>query len=353
MDFESACEFLESLDSWERDRNSEYDFDLERFRSVVSGAGVDFSGLRIVHVAGSKGKGTVCHLISELLKREGKTVGLFTSPHLRDVRERIRVNGEMISRERFGEYVGEVVGLEVTYFEALTLVALKYFVDEGVEFAVLEVGLGGRLDSTNIVTPELTILTAVEMEHVGVLGESLSEILDEKLGIVKEGVPLLVGDQSEEVMGLLKEKLKRKVDVYFVNGGDDARAKNEKLAMCAVSIISNDTLKFTQNVNIRNFLIEGRFDVREIDGKTVVFDVAHTVGSMKNLVETLKKRFPDKEFVFLVKFLPDKDREGMMKVIDEVAEDVYEGVGIEEIDLKKDQVLVVTGSHSLVGKFIP
>lgn len=369
MDFESALQYLETLISYERDRNFLYDeknFDLDRFRNVVANFGVDYSDLRIVHVAGSKGKGSVCNFVSEYFVRTGVSVGLFTSPHLRDVRERIRVNDEMISRDRFGEYVGivseflKLSGERITYFEVLTLIALKFFADEGVEFVILEVGLGGRLDSTNIVTPELSVLTAVEMEHVGILGDSLSEILDEKLGIVKEGVPLLVGEQSEEVMGLLKGKLERKVDVYYVDdfdvefeGDDVARVKNAKVAWCVIKIILNDTQKSTLNGIIDDFLIEGRFDSREIGGKTVVFDVAHTVESMKNLIQTLKIRFPEKKYVFLVKFLKDKNRDGMLKVISEIAENVYEGVEMEEIDLKRDQILVVTGSHSLVGKFLP
>ncbi|MFH1534091.1 MAG: cyanophycin synthetase, partial [Nitrospirota bacterium] len=303
--------------------------------------------------------------ISEYLVGIGERVGLFTSPHLYDIRERIRVNGEMISCERFGEYVGMVAGfleregVRITHFEVLTLIALKFFVDEGVEFAILEVGIGGRLDSTNIVTPDLCVLTSVEMEHVGILGKNLSEILDEKLGIVKRGVPLLVGGQSEEVMGLLKGKLDRKVDVYYVDdfdvefeGDDLARVKNAKTAWCAVEVLLGGVEKRVFDEIYEGLSMPGRFDVREIDGKTVVFDVAHTVESMKNLIRTLRTKFPEKKYVFLVKFLPDKDREGMMAQINEIADEIYEEAEMREIlgDLKRDQILVVTGSHRLVGK---
>lgn len=363
MDFESAERHLDTLLSYERERNFIYDennFDLDRFRKVVKEKGVDYSKLKFVHVAGSKGKGSVCNLISEYLVRDGFDVGLFTSPHLRDLRERIKVNGEMISKDDFAKYVNWAKGSEITYFEMLTLIALKYFVDRGVEYVAFEVGLGGRLDSTNIVTPELSVLTSVEMEHVGILGENLSEILDEKLGIVKNEVPLLVGDQSEEVMGLLKEKLKRKVDVYFISGGKNAWEKNLKLACNAISMILNVDVKCTKNVNIGDFQVEGRFDVREIEGKTVVFDVAHTVNSIKNLIDSLKEKFSDKEFVFLVAFKEDKDVDAMMKELESYSvkkislEDDIEGNYREILlDLKRDQILVVTGSHYLVGKIIP
>jgi dihydrofolate synthase / folylpolyglutamate synthase len=369
MDFESALQYLETLISHERDRDFLYDeknFDLDQFREVVEDFGVDYSGLRIVHVAGSKGKGSVCNFISEYLVRTDESVGLFTSPHLQDIRERIRVGGEMISHKRFGEYVGMIAdymersGKRITYFEVLTLVALKFFVDEGVEFVVLEVGLGGRLDSTNIVTPELSVLTAVEMEHVGILGDNLSEILDEKLGIIKEGVPLLVGEQSEEVMSLLKGKLERKVDVHYVDdfgaefdGDDRGRVVNVRMAWCALKLLFGGVDESVFGEIFENYNTPGRFDVREFGEKVVVFDVAHTVESMKNLMRTVKARFPDKKYVFLVKFLKDKDKDGMLKVINEVAEKVYEEVEMDEIDLKRDQILVVTGSHSLVGEFLP
>lgn len=381
MDFESACEFLETLVSYERDRDFEYGektFDLGRFEEVVRDFGVDYSGVKFVHTAGSKGKGSVCNFIAEYLVCSGLRVGLFTSPHLRDVRERIKVDGEMISRDRFAGYVGEVRdflegrGGVLTYFEVLTLIALKFFVDEGVDYAVLEVGLGGRLDCTNIVVPELSILTFVEMEHVGILGNTLDEILDEKLGIVKEGVPLLVGAQSEEVMGLLKRKLSRKVDVHYVDdfrseleslnldGVDLAKIRNAEVSYCALKILLGGVLKGLFERIFRKFRMDGRFDVREIEGKTVIFDVAHTVGSMENLIQALRAKFPDKKYVFLVSFLEDKDKEGMMKRILGVADEVNE-VNKDDVEvvyekslenLKRDQVLIVTGSHYLVGKIL-
>jgi len=390
MDFESACEFLETLVSYERDRDFEYGeeaFDLDRFALMVRDFGVDYSGVKFVHVAGSKGKGSVCGFVAEYLRccgsvRESVRVGLFTSPHLRDIRERVRIDGEMISRDRFAGYVGEVMdfladrGGGATYFEVLTLIALKYFVDEGVNYAVLEVGLGGRLDCTNIVVPELSILTSVEMEHVGILGGSLGEILDEKLGIVKEGVPLLVGAQSEEVMALLKRKLLRKTEVHYVDdfrseldslsldGVDLARIKNAEISYCALKILLGGGEKslFERIFNV--FRMDGRFDVCEVDGKTVIFDVAHTVLSMENLIQALRAKFPDKKYVFLVSFLEDKDKEGMMKRILEFADEVSVEKNIEGEDvkvvykdslknLKRDQVLIVTGSHYLVGKLLP
>lgn len=371
MDFGSALQYLETLISYERDRDFLYDeknFDLDRFRDVVEGFGVDYSGLKIVHVAGSKGKGSVCSFISEYLVRTGESVGLFTSPHLRDIRERIRLNGKMISCEQFGEYVGMVADylersdMRITHFEVLTLIALKFFVDEGAEFAILEVGLGGRLDSTNIVMPELCVLASVEMEHKGVLGNNLSEILDEKLGIIKEGVPLLVGEQSEEVMALVKGKLERKVDVHYVDdfdvefdGDDLARVKNAKIAWCAVDVLLGGVERRVFDEIFDGFQMPGRFDIHEIDGETVVFDVAHTVESMKNLIQTLKTKFPGKKYVFLVKFLKDKNKEGMMARINEVAVEIYEDREMNEIleNLKRDQILVVTGSHSLVGELLP
>jgi dihydrofolate synthase/folylpolyglutamate synthase len=423
MDFESALEYLERFVNYERMVDFEYgegDFDLERFREVVREYGIDYGEVKFVHVAGSKGKGSVCNFVAEYLRRCGGDgdgvfkIGLFTSPHLVDIRERIRVNGKMIGKERFAEYVarlrkfferrkkhprGDFFSKKITYFEALTLIALKFFVDEGVDYAVLEVGLGGRLDSTNIVVPELSILTRVEMEHVGILGENLEEILEEKLGIVKEGVPLLVGPQSEEVMDLIKRKLERKVDVYFVEDFncsflddyekdnsyyDKARIENAKIAFCSFKILLSWVDKDIFKEVFENFKLPGRFDVREIDGKVVVFDVAHTKNSTRNLIDSLVKFFSAEKFVFLVGMLRGKDVEGILRMIREVAERVvftsvrggrgYSGKELAKLfekvefnqkikiaedsvlayksafeELKEGEILIVTGSHYLVG----
>lgn len=392
MDFESAQKYLESFISYEEILKIPYNerhFDLQRLREFLADYGVDYSALKFVHVAGSKGKGSVCMMIANYLVKAGLMVGLYMSPHIVDIRERICLNGAMISREDFAAIIADLKkyidgrgACSLTYFELLTVVALKYFVDRGVDWAVLEVGLGGRLDATNIVRPKVTVLTTVEKEHSDILGDTLEKILNEKLGIVKKGVPLIVGFQNEEVKALIKQKVRE--ELVFAEDSDLSfdfhfeslvQEKNAKVAYLVLQKLLGDVDKDLFLQMLGDFKLIGRFDVRLIDGYEVVFDMAHTVSSMKNLIESLKRKFADKSFVFLLSFMKGKEVGEMLSLIRPVATEIIftashlergfsakELGGIEEdclkayqkalLQLKKEQVLVVTGSHFLIAKII-
>lgn len=170
---------------------------------------------RTIHVAGTNGKGSVSHTLAAILQASGLKVGLYTSPHLLDFRERIRVNGEMIPKERVTEFVEKERSffepLSPSFFELTTALAFKYFQEQKVDVAVIEVGLGGRLDCTNIITPDLSIITNISLDHTQFLGNTLEEIAAEKAGIIKDGVPVVVGetvcDSVANVFRLRAEKM--------------------------------------------------------------------------------------------------------------------------------------------------
>ena len=153
---------------------------------------------RTIRVAGTNGKGSTSHTLAAILQRAGYRVGLYTSPHLVDFRERIRVNGAMIPRERVVDFVEHerdfFEPLHPSFFELTTALAFKYFEEEGVDIAVIEVGLGGRLDCTNIISPVLSVITNISFDHVQLLGDTLPKIAAEKAGIIKPGVPVVVGE---------------------------------------------------------------------------------------------------------------------------------------------------------------
>ncbi len=152
---------------------------------------------KTIHVGGTNGKGSVCHLLAAILQKSGYKVGLYTSPHLVDFRERIRVNGEMISKEYVVEFVEKHKSffepLEPSFFELTSTMAFDYFRHENVDVAVIEVGLGGRLDSTNIITPMVSVITSISKDHTQFLGDTLGEIAFEKAGIIKPGIPVVIG----------------------------------------------------------------------------------------------------------------------------------------------------------------
>ena len=217
MDYRSALKYILGLTNYEKSLKELYspgNVDLERVRELLRRLGSPESGLGIVHVAGTKGKGSTAAMISSVLQKAGYRVGLFTSPHLHTFRERVQINREPISAEDFAgamekvkPHVEEInaVGEHgyITTFEALTAMALVYFAEKQVEALVLEVGVGGRLDATNVVTPEVSVITSISRDHTELLGETLPEIAGEKAGIIKEGVPVVVAPQVPEVEGVI------------------------------------------------------------------------------------------------------------------------------------------------------
>ena len=203
MNYKETTEFLFSqLPMFERQGKDGYKSGLENTLELDSIYGHPHKAFKTIHVAGTNGKGTVSHSLAALLQNNGYKVGLYTSPHLVDFRERIRINGECIpesyvvdfvekGRERFEE-------MRPSFFELTTAMAFCYFRDQGVDFAVIEVGLGGRLDCTNIITPELCVITNISFDHTQFLGNTLSSIAKEKAGIIKRGVPVVIGETYTE-----------------------------------------------------------------------------------------------------------------------------------------------------------
>lgn len=168
---------------------------------------------RMIHVAGTNGKGSTSHTLAAILQSAGYKVGLFTSPHLLDFRERIRVNGQMIPESAVIDFIRRYTNkrseLKPTFFELTTIMALEYFFKENVDIAVIEVGLGGRLDSTNIITPILSIITNISLDHTDLLGDTPAQIAKEKAGIIKEGIPVVIGEcDCPEVRSVFVEKSK-------------------------------------------------------------------------------------------------------------------------------------------------
>jgi len=193
-------------------------FGLERIRATLDALGRPQDRLRFIHVAGTNGKGSVCAMIESALRADGLRTGLFTSPHLAEPTERIRIAGRPVAAGRFADAFDRVhrvvehlleagaIDLHTTYFETVTAMAMLIFAEEGVDRVVLEVGLGGRLDSTNVVTPELCVITPVDFDHEAFLGKSLESIASEKAGILKAGVPAVFAEQRPEAAAVLEDR---------------------------------------------------------------------------------------------------------------------------------------------------
>ncbi len=216
--FRSAVNYLDSLVNWERVISTHYNssnFGLARIGRLLSALGNPHKKYKTAHVAGTKGKGSTATMLAEMIHGCGIKVGLYTSPHLLDIRERIAVNGDLISEAAFARAVAAVAGVAMkakvpnpTYFEVLTAAAFKHFADVGVEVAVIETGLGGRLDATNVIAPDVVGITSISYDHMAQLGSTLDAIAKEKAGVFKKGVPVVCAPQRDNVKDVLTEAAK-------------------------------------------------------------------------------------------------------------------------------------------------
>lgn len=213
MTYQETIEYIFSrMPSFQTVGSSGYKPGIESMKTMDAYFGHPHESFRTIHVAGTNGKGSVSHTLASILQSAGYKVGLFTSPHLRDFRERIRVNGEMVPEEFVVEFVEAhralIEKVCPSFFEVNVAIAFDYFRQEQVDVAVIEVGLGGRLDSTNIITPDLCVITNISMDHMNLLGDTLEQIAAEKAGIIKEGIPVVIG----EAEGSVKEVFQRKAE---------------------------------------------------------------------------------------------------------------------------------------------
>ena len=198
MNYQQTLDWLfAQLPMYQREGQAAYKANLDNTLKLDEHFGHPHRQFKTIHIAGTNGKGSVSHMLASILQEAGYKTGLYTSPHLKDFRERIKINGEMIPEEYvigFVEQNQEVfTAVKPSFFEMTVAMAFKYFADAEVDIAVIEVGLGGRLDSTNIITPLVSVITNISFDHMALLGNTLPEIATEKAGIIKPGIPAIIG----------------------------------------------------------------------------------------------------------------------------------------------------------------
>ena len=311
--------------------------------------------LRVVHIAGTKGKGSTAAMAAAILQRSGATVGLYTSPHVEDVRERIMVNGLWIAEERLTAHVNRMhpyleESLKTskkytpTFFEIFTAAAFLDFVAEGVDYAVLEVGLGGRLDATNVVTPLVCGITHVSLDHTDKLGDTLTLIAGEKAGILKPGVPVVVAPQEPPALGAIQSRAEavgapvRLVgrDVALVDRGAEfsvftPRRRYQRLRVplvgrhqrvnAATAIALAEEATASRGIRLTGKLArEGLAAVRwrarietVAERPRIVVDAAHNLASVQALLATLRAEFAFDRALFVVGISADKDVDGILR----------------------------------------
>ena len=211
MNYTDTLEWMyNKLPMYQRVGGAAYKVGLDNTVALLELLGNPHRNFKSVHVAGTNGKGSTSHMLASIFQEAGYKTGLYTSPHLRDFRERIRINGEMIPEDCVVDFIAqhqeefEKIGL--SFFEMTVGMAFDYFSHEQVDIAIVEVGMGGRLDSTNLITPELSVITNIGLDHVQFLGDTLEKIAFEKAGIIKEGIPVVIGETQAETHQVFEEK---------------------------------------------------------------------------------------------------------------------------------------------------
>jgi dihydrofolate synthase/folylpolyglutamate synthase len=358
--FTKALRYLDTLTDFERLRIVRYNsqnFDLDRMRSLLRKLGNPHEQFKSIHVAGTKGKGSTCAMIASMLQACGYKVGLYTSPHLMDIRERIAINGEMISHADFARLIRtiEPIGTKMrptpTYFDVLTAAAFKYFAEQRVDIAVIETGLGGRLDSTNVITPEVTAITSLSKDHMAQLGYTIAKIAEEKAGIFKTGVPAVTVTQDPDAEAVLK-RVADKVGAPLDIAGKSiefsfrfessrmlgphnriclttANSKFEHLAVplvgehqainCGLALSVLDKLKGRGMAisdakameGLAKTTIPGRMEMVNAKPRVIV-DGAHNAASLDALMKAIGQHVPYDSMVVIFGCCGDKDVTGML-----------------------------------------
>lgn len=277
MNYTQTLEFLfESLPAFETKGATAYKPGLERITAFCRHIGNPQRNFFTIHVAGTNGKGSVSHIIASVLQQAGYRTGLFTSPHLLDFRERIRVDGEMIPKQKVVNFVDKhhdkMVELELSFFEMTAALAFDYFAQSDVEVAVIETGLGGRLDATNLIVPVVSVITNIGLDHTALLGDTLQKIAAEKAGIIKKSIPVVIGEgdpRYNEVIEQAAAANKSKV-IYA-----------EKVFSCESSACKDGCQHFRMHRmrDDRNFEVDldlgGTYQCRNILTATATVDFLH------------------------------------------------------------------------------
>ena len=368
--FNRAVRFLTTLTDFERLRIVRYNsqnFDLDRMRNLLKKLGNPQDQFKSVHVAGTKGKGSTCSMIASMLEACGYKVGLYTSPHLVDLRERIRINGEMISQADFGRLVRHIEPIVAktkpspTYFDVLTAVAFQYFAEQKIDFGVIETGLGGRLDSTNVIKPEVCAITSISKDHIQQLGGTLEKIAEEKAGIFKPGIPAVTVLQEPGVEAVFKrvaEKVGAPLDIAgktieFSYRFESTRplgphnrvclttplSKYEHLAVplmgehqainCGLALSVIDKLKsrgFAINdakviQGLGKTRVPGRMEMISQTPRVIV-DCAHNAASVDAAMRAIGQHIPYDSLIVIFGCCQDKDVAGMLERISAGADKV-------------------------------
>lgn len=361
MKYEEAMKYITEVG------NFGSNYGLERTYKLLEHLGNPERDLKLIHIAGTNGKGSTTSMITEILMGEGYKVGMYTSPFIEEFEERIQINRNNIPKESLAILMDEIkVAVDKvieagynhpTEFEIITVLMLLYFKKENIDFGVIEVGLGGTLDSTNVIKPIIQVITSISFDHTNLLGNTLEKIAREKAGIIKKGIPTVIYPQQEEVLKVIKNKCFEMDSELYIANNENLKFKNIvnldkpyqllkynneidillpllgehqiinlSVAMQAIEVLNNKNIIDISIANIvksiKNVSWKGRLEVLS-NNPYVVIDGAHNIQGIKTLSRNIKNYFKYENLYLILGILADKDVEEMIKIITPMAKKVY------------------------------
>jgi dihydrofolate synthase/folylpolyglutamate synthase len=392
MDYTNTLDYLyRKLPMFTRIGAAALKNDLHNTIALCSHLGNPQNKFKSIHIAGTNGKGSTSHMLAAIFQQAGYKTGLYTSPHLKDFRERIRINGEMVSKQFVTDFVEAekllIEDLDPSFFEVTVAMAFSYFALQNVDIAIIEVGLGGRLDSTNIITPELSIITNISLDHTNILGNSLNEIAFEKAGIIKPGIPVVVGEKQLETENVfiqtasktgsaitfaseelkpehshkedvyLKTSISRKSEVIYEDLMLDLtgsyQLKNTLTVLEAVSVLNTLGYKLPED-SIRSALkgvtkltgLQGRWQTIDTS-PLVICDTGHNIAGISEVIHNINHT-PHQHLHMVIGMVKDKDIESILSALPKNANYYWTQPDLERA-LPADELSEKAVIHGLKG----
>jgi dihydrofolate synthase/folylpolyglutamate synthase len=311
MNYQETTQWLfDQLPMFQQQGASAYKKDLSNTIALVKHLNNPENKFKSIHVAGTNGKGSTSSMLASILQEAGYKVGLYTSPHLKDFRERIKINGNEITEDYVVNFVKENKSFfdenKLSFFEMTVGLAFQYFVDENIDIAIVEVGMGGRLDSTNIITPLVSVITNIGLDHTQFLGNTLELIAVEKAGIIKKNIPVIIGEYLEETKNVFIEiALKNNSPIYYAKDNNsqdlpcallgDYQIQNKKTVLQTIEVLKNHFVISEQAIKegllnvVKNTGLLGRWQQLSVN-PTVICDTAHNAHGLRIVIKQIQKQ---------------------------------------------------------------
>lgn len=398
--YQDALDYLYSFIDYSLTRQLRYSpekFNLARMSRFLELIGNPQNNFNSIHVAGTKGKGSICAMLNSILMCAGYKTGFYSSPHMVDFNERIRVGNTLISHAEIVAYVDQskpFISLveHLTTFEISTALAFKFFSDKKVDFAMIEVGLGGRFDATNVITPLVSVISTISFDHTAILGNTLSKIAFEKAGIIKMGVPVVSSPQKKTALKVIQRIAEEKdaplIDAqkqfplmafsenlerqrFSINSGSNPiklinlpllgahQLENAGTAFAVIQELRKQGFEISDQAvrdGFANVQWPGRFEVIQRE-PLMIIDGAHNPESFRRLAETIKHLLPDRKVVFVFGVSEDKNVKSMLKIIQPLVEHLIitqsehpRALGIYEIQAIANLLEIPNAAYSEVGQ---